>query len=137
MNPVRDALIGHLTQTAAVTDLLADGADGVYHRVAEINQASPYVIVTKMAGTPTYTMGGLALQSDVWLVKAVHRARTSRHAEDIAAAIDAALTDAQISIDGSDLLDLRRLSDVDYGEPDGDHLFHHCGATWRVTLAPT
>lgn len=139
MNAVRDALADRLAADAGITALVASTGGpftGVYHRQAPKGAPTPFVLFTKMAGTPTYTFGGLGLQSDVWLAKAVDRNANSGPAEDLAAAITACLTDAPLSIAGSPLLYLRRISDVDYGEPDGDHMYVHVGATWRLVTEP-
>lgn len=136
MNPIGDALHDHLAATSALTALLPDGAGGIYHRVAPRTAQTPYVLFDRVSGIREWTFDGPPLLNDLWLVKAVDRASTARHAEDVAAEIEAALTDAPLTISGRALLTCRPTSDIDYGEPDGAETYHHAGANYALTTDP-
>lgn len=129
---VRQALYAKITGAEAVTKLLAS-SKAVHHGVAPAQAPFPYVIVNQQAGRPEYVFGDTAWDQQVWLVKAVDRGSTSNTAEDIAAALNELLTEGSLSITGGTLFDLRRESDVDYIEADGDQLYRHHGALYRLT----
>lgn len=133
MDPIRQALVGRLMATEAVTSRL--GAPGnVFHRVAPANATPPYVVLHRQAETDSWSFKDPPLERDVWTVKGVCRGSSSAQADAIAAAITAALNDAALTVDGYQLLYLRRTSKVDYGEVDGGEQWHHCGAIFRLDL---
>jgi hypothetical protein len=135
MDPVRQAIVGHLLATPAVTSLLG-APSNVFHRVAPRNATPPFVVLHRQAETDVWTFNGPPLEDELWTVKGICRGTSSAQADDIAQALTAALNDAAISIDGYVLLQLRRESKVDYGERDGDDQWHHVGGIFRVDVDP-
>lgn len=135
MDPVREALVGKLLATSAVTSKLG-AATNVFHRVAPRGAVPPYVVLHRQAETDAWTFSGPPLEHDLWTVKGICRGSSSGPADDIAAAITAALNDATLTITGYALLYLRRESKLDYGEVDDGEQYHHVGAIFKVDLAP-
>lgn len=135
----RRALYGKLAGDTTLNNLLGTPADGysksIYYQRAPSGADFPYVVFSKAAGTPRYTLGSRAYDNDVWLVKAVDRsddtADTADPVDNIAARLDALLTDGTLSISGRTQLFLRRESDVEYPEVVDGTLYRHAGAYYR------
>ena len=134
MNPVRAALFDRLTTTDGPLDGLV--GDRVYHQRAPQGAAFPVVVFAKQSGTPEHAFAG-RLDRELWLVKAVSKGASAAAAEEIDAAIDVALHDAPLDIDGHTRLYLRRESDVDYPEYDGADTYHHVGGHYRLFTEPS
>jgi hypothetical protein len=135
--PVRRAIYGKLAGDTTLTNLLGTPATGysksIYHQQAPEGAHFPYVVFSKSSGVPTEAFGApSALETDVWLIKAIDRATSTDTAEAIQARIQALLNDASLSISGSTLLYLRRQSDVEYPEVRDGVMFAHAGALWRL-----
>lgn len=138
--PIRRALYGKLASDSTLTALLGAPpigyAQSIYYQVAPPGASFPYVVLSKQAGTPRYAISRKAYDSEVWLVKGVDRdtedRRSADRAEDVASRLDELLTDGTLSISGRTQLLLRRESDVDYPEVDGDVTYRHSGATFRL-----
>ena len=135
--PVRRALYGKLAGDTTLNNLLGAPAPGyaknIYHQQAPEDAAFPFVILQKQAGTPMEAFGDpSAIDTDVWMVKAVDRDTTADLAESVAARIIALLNDTTLSIAGSNLLYLRRQSDVEYPEVTDGVFYQHIGALFRL-----
>jgi hypothetical protein len=135
--PVRRALYGKLSGDTTLNGLLAAPATGyakaIYHQQAPSNAPHPFVIFQKQAGNPTETFGDpSALETDVWLVKAIDKNTSADPAEAIQARVIALLNDATLSISGHDLKYLRRESDVEYPEVSDGVQYKHAGALFRL-----
>lgn len=132
----RRALYGKLAGDTTLTSLLGTPAagysQGIYYEVAPQTAVFPYVIFNKQAGTPRYAYASLAMDNDIWLIKGVDRATSADSVDNIAARLDALLTDGTISISGKTQLYLRRESDVDYSETVDGVAYRHAGATFRL-----
>lgn len=120
--------------TASVTSLLADGSAGLYHSVAPPNARFPFVVYNKQSGTSAWRFGGNAMDTHVWLVKAVDRNEKSGPAEDIAKAIAGVLDFKTLTMSEGQNLFTARESDVDYVETSGDQQYRHHGAYYRVVV---
>lgn len=133
---VRKGLYAKLN-VAPVTSLLAAGSASLFHSVAPEGAAYPMLVYNKQAGTSTHTLGALAYDSHLWLVKGIVKgAPTSASpAEDIAAAIAAALDFQTLTVSGGTNLYLARESDVDYTETDGDMQYRHSGGIYRIVVS--
>ncbi len=134
-DPIRAALVGRLLATGSVTSKLG-AANNVFHRVAPANAVPPYIVLHRQAGTDEWAFAGAALEHDLWTVKAICRGTASTAADEIAAAITAALNDAPITVTGYALLQLRRVSKVDYGERSDGEQWHHVGAIFKLDAQP-
>lgn len=135
--PVRRALYGRLAGDTTLNGLLAAPPPGraksIYHNQAPAEAQFPYVLFQKQSGVPTEAMGDpSAMDTDVWLVKAVDHNTTADPAEAVAARIIALLNDATLSISGMALLYLRRQSDVEYPEVADGEMYQHVGANFRL-----
>lgn len=133
---LREAIAARLLATTALTQLLATPTGSVFHRRAPQQSKPPMVVFAKQAGVADYNFGGeLAQNSESWLVRGVSFGRTTDRAEQIGAAIDAALTDAPLTITGGVVMAIFRESDVDYPEQVGKELFQHNGAVYRIAVS--
>lgn len=135
--PVRRAVYGKLAGDTTLNSILGAPAAGysksIYHQQAPAGAGFPYVLFQKQAGNPTEAFGDpSAIDTDVWLVKAVDRNSTADPAESAAARIIALLNDAALSISGATLLYLRRQSDVEYPELIDGQMYQHVGSLFRL-----
>lgn len=135
--PVRRALYGRMAGDTTLNGLLGVPATGyaknIYHQQAPAGAQFPYVIFQKQSGVPTEAMGDpAAMDTDVWMVKAIDRGPSADQAESAASRITALLNDAPLSISGNTLLYLRRQSDVEYPEEVDGQMYHHVGSLFRL-----
>ena len=135
--PVRRALYGKLAGDTTLNTILgappAGYSKSIYHQQAPAGAGFPYVLFQKQAGNPTEAFGDpSAIDTDVWLVKAVDRNTSADPAEAAAARIIVLLNDATLSISGSVLLYLRRQSDVEYPEEIDGVQYKHAGSLFRL-----
>lgn len=135
--PVRRALYGKLAGDTTLNNLLATPPTGysksIYHQIAPTGAQFPFVVFDKQAGTPTEAFGDPdALDTDIWLVKAVDRSTTADTAEAVQDRIKTLLNDASLSISGLTLVYLRRQSDVEYSEVTDGVSYRHAGAQYRL-----
>lgn len=130
---IRTAIGTRLAATSGVTTLLSS-THAIYHRRAPQTAKPPLIVFDKRSGVPRYTMGGDTnpVLDETWIVRGVAFGRTADRAEEIAAAIEVALTDAPLSVGGRHLLAVFKDSDVSYTEPVGKELFQHQGAVYRL-----
>jgi hypothetical protein len=135
--PVRRAIYGKLSGDVTLNALLGIPATGyskaIYHNQAPAGAAYPLITFQKQAGNPTEAFGDpSALETDIWLVKAVDRDTSADTAEAAAARVAVLLNDAALSISGSTLLYLRRQSDVEYPEVTDGEFYVHVGSLYRL-----
>jgi len=135
--PVRRAIYGKLAGDTTLNTMLGAPSTGysksIYHQQAPAGAQFPYILFQKQAGNPTEAFGDpSAIDTDVWLVKAVDRNTSADPAEAAAARIIVLLNDAALSISGSVLLYLRRQSDVEYPEEIDGVQYKHAGSLFRL-----
>ena len=135
--PVRRAIYGKLAGDTTLNTILGTPPTGysksIYHQQAPAGAGFPYVLFQKQAGNPTEAFGDpSAIDTDVWLVKAVDRNTSADPAEAAQARIIVLLNDATLSISGSVLLYLRRQSDVEYPEEIDGVQYKHAGSLFRL-----
>jgi hypothetical protein len=133
----RRALYGKLAGDTTLNNLLgappAGYSKSIFHQQAPAGAAYPLVVFQKSSGRPTEAFGvPSALETDVWMVKAVDQNASADTAEAVAARITVLLNDAALSISGSTLLYLRRQSDVEYPEVTDGVQYRHVGALYRL-----
>ena len=136
----RRAIYGKLAGDTTLNNLLGTPASGytksIYHQQAPSAAAFPYVIFQKQAGTPTEAFGDpSALDTEVWLIKAVDRSTSADAAETISARIAALLNDQTLSISGTTWQYMRRQSDVDYPEEIDGVQYVHAGSLFRLVTS--
>jgi len=133
---VRRAIYGKLAGDTTLNGILGTPPTGysksIYHQMAPAGAGFPYVLFQKQSGNPTEAFGDpSAIDTDVWLVKAVDRNTSADPAEAAAARVIVLLNDAALSISGSVLLYLRRQSDVEYPEEIDGGSDKHWGSLFR------
>jgi hypothetical protein len=136
---VRRAIYGKLSGDTTLNNLLGTPPSGysksIYHQQAPAGAQFPYIIFSKQSGVPTDTFGTPgALDTDVWLVKAIDRDTKADDAEAASERCRALLNDASLSISGSTLLYLRRESDVEYPEVSEGVTYAHVGSLYRLIV---
>ena len=136
MNPVRGAIYSRLAADATLTGLLS-APDAIYHGTAPQTALFPLVVFQRLSGTPDWQFAQAHIQDDVWLVKAISRGSSASPAEDIAARVDAVLSDAPLAVAGRALLAVYRISDLDYDEVESGETYHHAGSQYRLVTQPT
>lgn len=134
----RRALYGRLAGDTTLNNLLGTPASGyskaIYHQQAPQGAAFPFVVFSKSSGQPTEAFGDPdAMDTDVWLIKAVDRNTSADAAEAAAERVKVLLNDATLSISGATLLYLRRQSDVEYAEVNEGVQYAHVGSLYRLT----
>jgi hypothetical protein len=137
---VRRALYGKLAGDSTLTSLLGTPASGysqsIYYQQAPQGAGFPFVILNKQAGTPTEAFGDPdALDTDIWLVKAVDKNTTADTAEAVQDRVKTLLNDATLSISGATLQYLRRQSDVEYSEVEDAVTYRHAGSLYRLVIS--
>lgn len=137
---VRRGIYGKLAGDTTLNNMLGTPAAGfsksIYFQQAPDDAPFPFVVFNRQSGLPTEAFQApSALETDVWLVKAVDRDTTADDAEAIAARIQALLNDASLSISGATLLYLRRQSDIDYSEVHDAVQYKHVGALYRLVYS--
>lgn len=137
----RRAIYGKLAGDTTLNALLgtppAGWSKSIFYGVAPQNATAPWVIFQRQSGVPREAFGDpSAVETDVWLVKAVDRNTTADTAESIQSRIATLLNDAVLSVSGASLMYLRRQSDVDYPEVVEGVVFRHAGSLYRVVTDP-
>lgn len=127
----RTSLYARLSGDATLTGLLS-GPAAIFYQVAPQTATFPYVILSKSAGTPDWQFAGAHVQTEIWIAKAIDKASSATRAEQIAARIDALLTDQPLTVDGGIALAVYRESDISYVETSGADTFRHDGAQYRL-----
>lgn len=150
-NAARRALYNRIVSGTAIDGYLGTPAAGythaVYHNQAPANAEFPFIVFSRSSGVPTDTFHRPgALETDVWLVKAVDKNTTADRAEAAATRVQALLNGTwgtatapqppTISGAGTALY-LQRESDVEYAEVTEGVTFHHCGALYRLIFEPS
>lgn len=139
--PVRRGIYGKLAGDTTLNTLLATPPAGwtksIYYQIAPAKAPYPFVLLNKQAGTPREAFGDpSALETDVWMVKAIGMDTPTQSSADAVEAISARVTsllnDAALSISGSTTLYVRRQSDVDYLEVTDGVQYRHSGSLYRL-----
>lgn len=132
---IRRALYGKLAGDTTLNNLLGTPAPGfsksIYYQLAPQGASFPYVIFGKSSGVPIYALKQLAVDNDIWMVKGVDRNTDADPVDAISDRLKTLLTDSEPSISGKTSLYLRRESDLDYEETDGDIRYLNSGALFR------
>lgn len=134
---IRQAIYEKLN-VAGVTTLLGSGSASLVHGLAPPTATYPLLVYNKQSGTPSKAFGNTVFDSHLWLIKGVTKNKdrpASSAAEDISKAVNDLLDFGTLTITGGTLLHLTRESDVDYIETDGDQVYSHRGALYRVVIA--
>lgn len=126
---VRLALFDLLTSDPALSALVGNK---VFFQVAPSGTAYPMVVFHKQSGTTDRFTSLAVAGNELWTVKGI--ATSAAKAEEIAEAIDAALDTTTLTVDGKQTAPVLRTSDVSYAEVDGDNLYRHQGATYRIRI---
>lgn len=134
----RRAIYGRMAGDTTLNSLLGTPAAGysksIYDAVAPEGAPFPFVVFHKQSGLPTQAFGDpSALETDVWLIKAVDRSDSGDTAEAISARVTALMNDGVLSISGAVLLFLRRQSDAaTYTEVIDGVQHRHVGCLYRL-----
>jgi hypothetical protein len=131
-DPIRVALYGLLSDDDTLNGL---ATGGIHHQRAPEGTTGAYAVFHKQSGVEVWSMADAA-QNQLWLLKGVCRGGDAEEAEAIDARCEELLNAAKVPIDGHQLLDLRRESDVDYPQDDGGETIFHVGGLYRLQTLP-
>lgn len=129
MNPLKYALFQALRAPTA-----AEGATGVFDKLATPGQVLPYVVVQLQSHKDDYAHDGRIIPESVWSFRVVDEGYSSARADRILEAIDrtfSALTNT-IPAPGIRVRSMMREGEVDYMEVQGNRVFQHRAATYRI-----
>lgn len=134
---VRRALYGKLAGDTTLNNLLGSPAPNysksIYHQQAPDGAGFPFVILNRQSGVPTEAFTDpSALETDVWLVKAIDKNTTADAAEAASARVAVLLNDSALTISGATTLYLRRQSDVEFPEVRDGVTYRHVGSLFRL-----
>lgn len=141
-NACDTAIYQALTGNTTLTALLSGGtaSPSVYRALAPENTDPPYVVFQAQSpSTPVWKLGGLAWENALYLCKTVTLSRSAAVAGTIADEIIGTLGGtATPTIGGHDIVDWRRVQDIDYAElgPAGQ-VYQHRGAIFRIQANPS
>jgi hypothetical protein len=131
VNPTRQAIVQALVSSPGLTALLSNAA-AVYHRDAPSTAHTPFVILNKQSGRDEPAFHGGRVTYESWLVKAVTYGNSASDAEEIDQAIDAAINGKTFALSNGLTASVIRDTHVDYAEREGDQVYQHVGAVYRV-----
>lgn len=132
-NLVSIALYEVLAGAAAITNLLAHGADSIYEDQAEENADRPLLIYGEMSGVPTYALGdGLTEDDFLYQVKAVADGSSAKGAAEIRDVVEGILSGATLTIPGRNVIDLAKISNIRATENVAGTRYNHRGAIYRI-----
>jgi len=131
MKAIAEAIRTKLQSSSDLTDLLSDGAAGVYMDPAPPSAQRPYVIYMKSSGNKDWQFGDGFMQWDKWTVKGVG---TQSQAMAIDAACQAVLTKADLGIPGQPTAMLQPFTDVAYPEVKDGEQIRHVGAVYTIVV---
>jgi hypothetical protein len=133
---VRRAIHGKLRGDTTLMGMLGAPPAGftksTFDEVSPGGGEFPYIIVSQSSSVPRYALDGLAMDSDLWLIKGTDQNITADRADGIADRLDALLTDGTLSISGKTKLLLRRESAVRYSEVIDGTKYVHSGHLFRL-----
>lgn len=133
------ALSAKLLSDAALTALMPDG---VYFDVAAHGKTK-FVIISLLSGLDGRMFSGRAMETLVYLVKAVALETTGANVKAAAARIDVLLSGTNteggtLTVTGYGLMDMRRIERVRYTEVDesNDARWQHRGGHYELWVSP-
>jgi hypothetical protein len=105
----------------------------VFHTLAPQGSAVPYAIMQpQQPGVDAYTFGaGREISAD-WVVKVISDRQWPGQAINLFSYVDGLMQDAALSVTGWRVLRCRRVSAIQYQDPDR---FWHVGGVYRVDLS--
>jgi len=128
---------------AAVTTQLGNGSASLVHGMGGPKAVYPLCAFSQASGVTRHTLSAVATDSQLWLVKAITRDTSASAtppsasiAENIDAACDDALDQETLTLTGGTCLYVAREGAVNFTEVEGDQVFHHVGAYYRVIVTP-
>lgn len=142
MKAIRTGLYAKLN-VSAVTTQLGAGSASLVHGMGGPKAVYPLCAFLQASGVTAHTLSAVATDSQLWLVKAITRDTSASAtppsasiAENIDAACDGVLDQQTLTLSAGTCLYLAREGAVNYTEVEGDQVFHHVGAYYRVIVTP-
>jgi hypothetical protein len=131
-DPVRAALYAFLDADATLGDLLT----GIHYGEAPEDAKHPYAIFARTSNVSSWSYRTFA-RNQLWLVKGVCRSGPPTAAEAIDARCEELLNDAELAIDGSQCLYVRREAGIpDLPEIDAGETIFSVGGLYRIWSMP-
>ncbi len=133
MNAVEQAIVSALQNNSQVMAEATAVCYGAGHKDTKF----PFVVLAKQAraDADVYSFWTRVGRRQRYVAKAVDLGMSKQRAQTIADAVDAVLTNSQLSVEGWGWLYCRRSGDVEYSEnlPDGQMAWH-VGGIYEITL---
>ena len=128
---------------SGVTTLLGNGSASLVHGMGGPKAVYPLCVFWQASSQTSHTLSAIAMDSQVWGVKAVTKDSAANPtppspslAENIDAACATALDLTTLTISGGTSLYVAREGAINYNEVEGDQVFYHVGAYYRVVVTP-
>jgi len=128
---------------SAVTTQLGAGSASLVHGMGGPKAVYPLCAFFQSSAVTSHTLAAVATDSQLWLVKAITRDTSASAtppsasiAENIDAACDGVLDQQTLTLAGGTCLYVAREGAVNYTEVEGDQIFYHVGAYYRVIVTP-
>lgn len=129
-DPIRLAIHKALSENVALIALVGTR---IYYQQAPQDATYPLVSFHKQSGMPRRFADMSTVEDDLWTIKGIATGSSAAtKAEEIAAAVDDLLDDADLTVSGKDTISLLRESDVSYSEVKGADIYRHAGAMYRL-----
>lgn len=136
--PIEACLYSTLTNNAPLQALGVGGVVKVFHRVAPEIEVNPFCVFQSMTpGTDVYTLSQRAYIDAVYKVEAYTRGPSNKVCQQLAEAIDTALTDQALTVTGWGLMYIRREQILDTTEESAGVLWNRIGALYRIFVRPS
>jgi len=135
MNALKTGIYSELTGGSA---LMALATGGVWDKVAPGTASFPYLIFELGTGNDSYSLAGRTSMDYTLTLKAVDKSSSETVAGNIIDAVETLLNDATLTITGWGNIYLRREARVgSYAEIDGNDVYQHVPAVYRLTVKPS
>jgi len=130
------ALHAKISGTSSITSLLAAGSASVFYGEAEENALHPLVTYSEISDIASYTFGTRGWTDCIYQVQAITEGPSFALAKQIRDAIDAALSDASLTVSGyGERLLLQREGSNTFPETFEGRRFNHAGHDFRIWVS--
>jgi len=133
MNEIERAVVTALQNDTAVMALATE----ICYGAGDIDTAYPFVVLFKqpVSDNDRYSFNARAARLQRYVVKAVDGGMSKRRAQQLADAVDAVLTDSNLSLSGWSWLHCHRVGDIEYQETLADGtVAWHVGGVYEIIV---
>lgn len=133
---VAEAIYAKLAAGTAITALLDAGTAGIHYSEAPENASHPLLLYYEASDVASYGLGKRRTWTEHrFTVEAITEEPSFRTAKQIAALVDAELSDSTLTVSGVDAILIERIDALpDRPETVGGRRFNHSGFDFRVKV---